>query len=380
MEKSRPHPCEFWEYLQQFLPCEPTPTIQEPVPTPKEPITYEPPVMTQPTPIVGFDPVQPSVDRVYYYHGDHLNSSTYVTDDNGRPVAYYDYLPFGEVAVEHNQTTNFNNGYKFNAKELDEATGMSYYGARYYDSRLSIFVSVDPLAEEFVGWTPYHYVHQNPINLIDPTGMSADGWIGWKSKDGKEHVTYDSDVNTVEEAIAKGYTNVEEVMESGYLVSSEGFYQLNSNGTVLIEEKNELVDVGFYPIRTQDGVLINENNQIKSAAQGFQRGGEFMTYLGLGLSITGVGAKAGGAFIAIGEGMSFAGTLVESFYLYNQGRTDEALMNLGISVFFHFSGKIGKQAAKRTTNEKVLNQSSETLVDGINIATEKTFEKDLKKR
>lgn len=33
---------------------------------------------------------------------------------------------------------------------------------------------VDPLAEEFVGWTPYHYVHQNPINLIDPTGMSAE--------------------------------------------------------------------------------------------------------------------------------------------------------------------------------------------------------------
>src|SRR5690606_15572603 len=44
------------------------------------------------------------------------------------------------------------------------------------------FTSVDPLAGQFVGWTPYHYVHQNPINLIDPTGMSAEngdggGWI-----------------------------------------------------------------------------------------------------------------------------------------------------------------------------------------------------------
>lgn len=34
---------------------------------------------------------------------------------------------------------------------------------------------MDPLAEDFVGWTPYHYVHQNPINLIDPTGMFAEG-------------------------------------------------------------------------------------------------------------------------------------------------------------------------------------------------------------
>ena len=33
---------------------------------------------------------------------------------------------------------------------------------------------VDPLAEEFMGWTPYHYAHQNSINLIDPTGMSAE--------------------------------------------------------------------------------------------------------------------------------------------------------------------------------------------------------------
>ena len=51
---------------------------------------------------------------------------------------------------------------------------MYYYGARYYDPRISIFISVDPLAEQFVGWTPYHYVHNNPINLIDPTGMSAE--------------------------------------------------------------------------------------------------------------------------------------------------------------------------------------------------------------
>ena len=77
--------------------------------------------------------------------------------------------------VEHNQSQYYGNQYKFNGKELDAATGMYYYGARYYDPRLSIFISVDPLAEKFMGWTPYHYVHQNPINLIDPTGMSAEG-------------------------------------------------------------------------------------------------------------------------------------------------------------------------------------------------------------
>jgi len=88
--------------------------------------------------------------------------------------------------VEHNQskyykvpypTTNtgtYDNKWKFNGKELDDATGMYYYGARYYDPRISIFVSVDPLAEKYPSWTPYHYVHNNPVNMVDPTGMEAD--------------------------------------------------------------------------------------------------------------------------------------------------------------------------------------------------------------
>jgi len=49
---------------------------------------------------------------------------------------------------------------------------MYYYGARYYDPRISIFVSVDQMVEETM--TPYQYVHNNPIMFTDPTGMSAD--------------------------------------------------------------------------------------------------------------------------------------------------------------------------------------------------------------
>src|SRR5690554_3064405 len=116
------------------------------------------------------------------YHSDHLGSSTYLTDNFGRPSHYYETLPFGEMIVEHNQSTyykspypttntgDYDNAYKFNGKELDDATGMYYYGARYYDPRISIFVSVDPLAEQTM--TPYQYVSNNPIMFIDPTGMN----------------------------------------------------------------------------------------------------------------------------------------------------------------------------------------------------------------
>lgn len=61
---------------------------------------------------------------------------------------------------------------------------------------MSIFLSVDPLAEQFSGWNPYHYVHNNPINLIDPTGMSAeesDDWI--KNKSTGEYI-WDNNVSS----------------------------------------------------------------------------------------------------------------------------------------------------------------------------------------
>ena len=33
---------------------------------------------------------------------------------------------------------------------------------------------MDPLVEEFPSWALCHYIHNNPINLVDSTGMSAE--------------------------------------------------------------------------------------------------------------------------------------------------------------------------------------------------------------
>jgi RHS repeat-associated protein len=105
----------------------------------------------------------------YFFHSDHLGSTSYVTDASGNVNQYIAYLPFGETFVEGH--SDWDSPYKFNAKEYDSETGLYFYGARYYDPKISRFVRVDPLAEKYSNISSYVYCANNPIRLIDPTGM-----------------------------------------------------------------------------------------------------------------------------------------------------------------------------------------------------------------
>ena len=61
--------------------------------------------------------------------------------------------------------------YRFTGKEVDEETGLYYFGARYYDPRISLWYGVDPMAEKYPDISPYAYTYNNPIKYTDPTGM-----------------------------------------------------------------------------------------------------------------------------------------------------------------------------------------------------------------
>src|SRR5690606_35869173 len=208
---------------------------------------------------------------------------------------------------------------------------MYYYGARYYDPRLSIFISVDPLAEEFVGWTPYHYVHNNPINLIDPTGMAANGWIEWTTKQGDKQMTYDQGVDTKEDAIRKGYKNVESVIESGYYNSGGDSYELKSDGKVINEHTGQRFDVTQEAFRIEDGTYFQENRSTLSQfAEMFTKSGDAAIVVGTVMVLTGVGAPAGAALITYGGYISTAGTAMELVDEANKGKlTEEKVVTKG---------------------------------------------------
>ena len=105
----------------------------------------------------------------FYYHPDHLGSSSYITNLDGEVVQHIEYVPFGEVFIEERNNI-WNTPYLFNAKEFDEETGLYYYGARYYDPRVSLWISTDPMEDKFPSVSSYTYVINNPLNILDPNG------------------------------------------------------------------------------------------------------------------------------------------------------------------------------------------------------------------
>jgi len=115
-------------------------------------------------------------DVLYYYHSDHtvsrfsvIGSSTFLTDAIGLPYEFMLYLPFGE-AMAQQKVAGWATPYTFTGKEVDGLTGLHYFGARYLDSRLSVWFGVDPLAEKMPDWSSYAYAFNNPVRFIDPDG------------------------------------------------------------------------------------------------------------------------------------------------------------------------------------------------------------------
>ena len=131
-------------------------------------------------------------DNPYYILGDHLNSSSILTNNTGTTAQLSDYKPFGSINYD-NKLVDLKNDYKFTGKEKDEESELQYFGARYMDNQTGHFVSVDPATLAFgdikqfknsYGVTlqeyladpqnlnSYTYGRNNPIILVDPDGQS----------------------------------------------------------------------------------------------------------------------------------------------------------------------------------------------------------------
>ena len=122
-------------------------------------------------------------NHVFYFHADHLGSSSYVTDEHANLTEHLEYFAFGETWVNEHPAQPTPVPYQYGAKEFDEETGFYYYGARYYNPRTNLWQSPDPALPDYLDGKPnggvfspanlalYSYVANNPVKFKDPNGL-----------------------------------------------------------------------------------------------------------------------------------------------------------------------------------------------------------------
>ncbi len=104
-----------------------------------------------------------------YFQGDVVDSNVLVTNDAGQLSSVVAYLPYGGIDEQRSSgPDNFRP--KFGDKEYDYGSELYYFGARYLHSELGRFVQPDP-EQQFS--TPYSYVGNDPLSMIDPSGEIA---------------------------------------------------------------------------------------------------------------------------------------------------------------------------------------------------------------
>ncbi|WP_432995376.1 RHS repeat domain-containing protein, partial [Treponema denticola] len=135
-------------------------------------------------------------EKRYYYHADHLQSAQFITNAKGGQYEHIEYTPYGELWIEETAPGIDKLPFRFTGKELDEETGLYYYGARYLDPKYSRWLSGDPALGEYIPQAPiddeakkhnenlpglggvyntvnlhvYHYAGNNPVKYVDPDG------------------------------------------------------------------------------------------------------------------------------------------------------------------------------------------------------------------
>ncbi|TWI72212.1 RHS repeat domain-containing protein [Treponema putidum] len=138
-------------------------------------------------------------EKRYYYHADHLQSAQFITNPKGEQYEHIEYTPYGELWIEETAPGIDKLPFRFTGKELDEETGLYYYGARYLDPKYSRWLSGDPALNDYIPQAPvndeakkhnenlpgmggvfntvnlhvYHYAGNNPVKYVDPDGRSV---------------------------------------------------------------------------------------------------------------------------------------------------------------------------------------------------------------
>jgi RHS repeat-associated protein len=174
-----------------------------------------------------------------------------VTQVKSPVLATNDYYPFGLTFNSYSRENSTPNQYLYNGKEKQDELGLDWldYGARMYMPELGRWGVVDPLADMYDDLSPYHYALNNPVNFLDPNGMSSESVTdliqkAWDSTPEGGNATYDSDGNCT--CGCPGKPPCEEQKDAGIKISDKKILGpgqgLRQNGEVYDTPANHKCD------------------------------------------------------------------------------------------------------------------------------------------
>jgi len=278
--------------------------------------------------------------------GDHLGSTSMVTDASGVMVNEVRYSAFGETRYQNGTLTT---DYLYTGQRQEMEIGLYYYVARWYDPAIGRFIQADSVVPDptsALGFDRYAYVNNNPVKYTDPSGHKVDAEGSYNPW---HHTVRDEEGNDIPLSEISGANNsqsgeIDENLGNGNYIESEPLYYLLS-----------LEDGGWYKIPHvyQDGFM--------SPGTAVRFEGSWEPWVGLlvdfgGILVDGIGAF--GTVLTNGVltpaaiyGSEGYGLVEAAWYTYNlnQGNysdvyyaTQQELLDAGSPIpFAGLSGSVG---------------------------------------
>lgn len=223
----------------------------------------------------------------FYYLKDHLGSIRAIVDENRTLTSAQDYDAWGYLMQDRMYQSD-GSIYKFTGKERDNESTYDYFGARYYDSRIARWFSMEPKYESSLSLSAYQYGNLNPLVIADINGKD-----GILTITGENTLRIDININYLTEQFDKenGFNSNEisvlESFKSNIQAYWSGSFQINGttyqvttnvNLTPLEMEFNQAITYVQRQLGENLAYRVNDPGEI-SGDMGVAAGGAIMKLL-----------------------------------------------------------------------------------------------------
>jgi len=298
------------------------------------------------------------------YHFDHLGSTRYLTDQNGKATMYFNYGAYGEFLGCHDEKgaevtlCALENPVRFLYNgELgvvtDENT-LLYMRQRYYNPEIKRFINQDVLTGSItngLSLNRYSYVEGNPISYTDPFGLS-------KMRDTLRGIN--NTYNVIKNSIT--HMSPHTVLDLlGTIPGIGSIFDLSNAALYALEgKKKEALESVIFAIPTMDVVGAGEK-----ISKYFGKGGKYVKAIAKVVKLSGTAAAVGIAAHRTGEGIA---SLIDDYAGTGRSLDSEFWLRVaGIGV-----GTVQTTAYGRTLGRDVLQYTSlENKLQNIRQATAK---------